>query len=676
MKNYFMETHHHEWILSNRNGAYALGTGNLINQRKYHGLLIGCDDKFNRLHLVAGMEEKVEWMGESFHLDSNNYSNCIYPEGFLYLVKPWLRPYPTFLYSALPHQDDILIRKELMMDEESNTVLVKYTNLGHHTLHLELFPKLTMNPHHDINAHGSLDFEKFDTFHHNGSDGCGFDAYRPATDARVYCHSRLGSFEPSRHVYYNVYYPWEVTKGYEGVGDQISLFKLQFALKVGESNYILFSDAPIKNPYLMVDRIVKRYEDLPLPLDWPKEPDQDYSLIAGLDYNDSLLYDQEGYLKLLDFMLRDFVTQDDIVAGYPWYGPWGRDTMIVLNALLHNPEFYPFVERVLKKYSHQINEGLIPNAQSESGRDANYDSVDATLWYLILVWKLGKRKQEPAYWKDAIQLCEYILNSIIKNEFYPFEIRKDGLIELKPEFAHATWMDIRQDGRAVTPRDGAPVEINALWFNALCCYEAMCESYHESTGIGYLPKEHLTILKLKVKTSFEKFWMEDYLADRLLGDEQVKQIRPNALLALSLPWPVIEVSKMKQVFQRAEDELLTPYGVRTLSPEDPDFHKKYFGKHEQRDLASHNGSTRAWLLGAFRGLALKIYREELDDKALAKKLSGYVQTFRNSIRKGHIASLAEVWDGEDPHFPKGAPAQAASVAALYNIETFIATLLR
>lgn len=676
MNNYFMETHHHEWILSNRKGAYALGTGNLINQRKYHGLLICCNDNFDRLHLVSGIQEKIEWRGESFHLDSNNYSNCIYPEGFLYLVKPWLRPYPTFLYSALPHQDEILIRKELMMDANSNTVLVKYTNLGHHTLHFELLPKLTMNPHHQINPHGSLDVEAYEVYHHNDVDGCSFDVFRPSTDAQVHCHSHLGVFEPKRQVYYDVYYPWEVMKGYEGVGDQISLFDLRFTLKVGQSNYLLFSDTAIKNPHLMVEKIMGRYAELPLPLDWPKERDQDCTLISDLDYNDSLLFNRIGYLKILDFMLQDFVVEDDIVAGYPWYGPWGRDTMIVLNALLHKPDFYPFVERVLKKYSHRISGGLIPNAQRESGKDANYDSVDATLWYLILVWKMGKRKQEPTYWKDAIQLCEYILGSILENEFYPFEIRKDGLMDLKPEFAHATWMDVRIDGKAVTPRDGAPVEINALWYNALCCYEAMCESYRESTGVGYLPQEQYSLLKEQVKASFEKFWMEDYLADRLLGDEQIRQIRPNAILALSLPWPVIDKDRMKQVFLRAEEELFTPYGLRTLSPKDPLYHKKYYGTQAQRDLANHNGSTRAWLLGAFCGLALKIYRDELDDQSLAEKLGAYVQTFRNSIRKGHIASLAEIWDAENPHFPKGAPAQAASVAALYNIETFIATLMR
>ncbi len=672
MNNYFMETHHHEWILSNQKGAYALGTGNLINQRKYHGLLIGSDSKLNRLHLVAGMEEKIEWRGESFHLDSNNYRNCIHPEGFLYLVKPWLRPYPSFLYSALPHQDDILILKELMMDEKQNCILVKYTNLGYHTLHFYLHPKFTMIPHHEVNPRGSLDSEQFDSCHYNDSEGCMFDVSRPSKSAKVYCHSRLGSCEPNRYVYYDVYYPWEVMKGYEGIGEQISLFELKFSLKVGQSNYILFSDERISDPRSMVEEIEKRYAELPRPADLPKDPANGEGLLSTLDYDDKLLYNREEYLKVLAFALHDFVVLDDVVAGYPWYGAWGRDTMIVLNALLHQPEHYSQVEKILKKYSRHINGGLIPNAQRESGRDANYDSVDATLWYIILLWKLGKRKAEPAYWKDAIQLCEYILGSILENQFYPFDLRSDGLINLKAEFAHATWMDVRQDGKAVTPRDGACVEINALWYNALCCYEAMCESYEQSTGIGYPPKEHFSQIKDMVKGSFSKFWMEEgYLADRLIGEEQIKQIRPNAVLALSLPWPTLDIDQMKQVFLRAETELLTPYGLRSLSPKDPDFHKKYYGTQAQRDLAYHNGSTWAWLLGAFCGLALKVYRSELDDQALAEKLSSYVQTFRNSFSRGHIASVAEIWDGEHPHFPKGAPAQAISVAALYNIETFI-----
>jgi predicted glycogen debranching enzyme len=674
MNNYFMETHHHEWILTNRYGSYALGTGNLINQRKYHGLLIASDRKFQRHHLVAGIEEKVEWRGEIIHLDSNNYSNCIYPEGFLYLVKPWLRPYPIFLYSALPHQDEILIRKEIMMDAESNTVLVKYTNLGHHTLHFQLHPKFTMILHHELNQPGSLDHAQFDIEHENGEEGAACKAVRADNNLEVHVFTAQGEINANRYVYYNVFYPWEVMNGYAGIGDQISLFELAFTLKVGQSNGILFSDRKIEKAHKVIDRIEKRYAALPRPADYPSAPDADYTLLSNLDYSDDYLFSHGQYLQLLEFALKDFVANEDIVAGYPYYGAWGRDTMFVLNALMHNPQNLDMVEKILRKYSRHLHHGLIPNMLQESGREANYDTIDATLWYLILLWKLGRRKQDITYWKEVIHLSEDILKAILTNYKYPFTIRKDGLIELKPEFAHATWMDVRVEGKPVTPRDGAPVEINALWYNAICSYEAMCEAYSNQTGINYTPLELLSGMKDRIKSSFQKFWTGSYLADRLAGDKPVEEIRPNALIALSLPWDTLSREQMQKVFDKARAELYTNYGIRTLSPRDHRFRKKYYGTQRERDLSYHNGSVWAWLLGAFCGLYLKLNRGQIPDQELASRLSEFILSFRTGFRKGHIASLAEIWDGDSPHFPKGAPAQAISVAALYNIETFIASI--
>ncbi|PKN72137.1 MAG: hypothetical protein CVU50_08315 [Candidatus Cloacimonetes bacterium HGW-Cloacimonetes-3] len=700
MNNYFMETHHHEWILTNRLGAYALGTGNLINQRKYHGLLIASDSAFNRTHLVAGMEEKVEWRGEVIHLDSNNYSNCIYPEGFLHLVKPWLRPYPAFLYSALPHQNDILILKEIMMDENTNTVLIKYTNFGHHKLHFEFHPKFTLTAHHELNQSGSLDFAQFDTkieVHRNNPDASNqdvpsskdvksefssngegdfvrFSACR--TDNRLCVHGALmqGEVIPNRYVYYNVFYPWEVMSGYSGIGDQISLFQLAFDLKVGESNSILFSDNAIHDAAAVIQRIEARYASLPKPNDLPAKPDQDDTLLNSLDYDDNFLFKHDEYMKILEFALTDFLANDDIVAGYPFYGAWGRDTMVVLNAMLHKPDSLDIVERILNKYSGYIKNGLIPNMLAESGREANYDTVDATLWYIILLWKLGKLKQDTRYWEEKITLTESILTAIVNNFTYPFDVRKDGLIELQEEFAHGTWMDVRIDGKPITPRSGAPVEINALWYNALCSYDAMCIALGNATGKKSPALAQMVSLKDQVRDSFGKFWNDDFLADRLKGNEPVIEIRPNALLALSLPWAVLSRDKMEKVLERAFMELYTNYGIRTLSPRDMRFRKKYYGTQRERDMSYHNGSVWAWLLGAFSGLYVKTYSGIRSDAEIAETLSSFVQTFRQSFMRGHIASVAEIWDGDAPHFPKGAPAQAWSVAALYNIESYIVKL--
>jgi predicted glycogen debranching enzyme len=674
MNNYFMETHHHEWILTNKLGGYALGTGNLINQRKYHGLLIASDKNFQRRHLVAGIEEKVEWRGEVINLDSNNYSNCIYPEGFLYLVKPWLRPYPIFLYSALPHQNDILIRKEIMMDENSNTVLIKYTNLGHHKLHFEFHPKYTMINHHEINAPGSLDAEAFETKITEEHIGVLFDAKRVLNESMVYGYVQKGEVSENRYSFYNVFYPWEVMNGYPGVGDQIALFDIRFDLGIGEENYILFSDRPLTVPSKIVNRILKRYEALPIPHDYPNVPDSDDTLLSKIDYNDSNLFNYHEYLKILEFALRDFISNDDIVAGYPWYGAWGRDTMFVLNTFLHSPKNLDMVERILMKYSRHLKDGLIPNMLPESGREVNYDSVDATLWYVILLYKLGKHRDRKAFWEESIHITEKILTAMISNKKYPYGIREDGLIELLPNFAHATWMDVTVDGAALTPRDGAPVEINALWYNAICSYEEMCNIYNSNSEKPMICNDKVLAYKNKIKLAFQKFWLDDYLADRLVGDEPVLEFRPNGLLATSLPWDLLNHEQMEKLFQKSFKELYTNYGIRSLSPNHFKYRKKYYGSQKDRDLAFHNGSVWAWLLGAFCGLYIKVYQDTKTSQEMSTELSGFVSTFRNSFMRGHIASVAEIWDGESPHFPKGAPAMAWSVAALYNIETYIAAL--
>jgi glycogen debranching enzyme len=179
------------------------------------------------------------------------------------------------------------------------------------------------------------------------------------------------------------------------------------------------------------------------------------------------------------------------------------------------------------------------------------------------------------------------------------------------------------------------------------------------------------LLKDKVKDSFRKFWTGEFLADRLEGDKAIIEIRPNAIIALSLPWQPLPHDIMKQVLERTFKELYTFYGIRTLSPNDPRFRKKYYGTQRERDRAYYNGSVWAWLFGPFCGLYLKVYGAQKSETEIVKTIGDIIGVLRNSFMKGHIASVAEVWDGDTPHFPKGAPAQAWSVAALYNIETYL-----
>ena len=691
MANYFLETQSHEWLLSNKLGGYAIGTGNLVPQRKYHSLLTKSNQQFERVSLLSTIEEEIEWRGETFNLDSNHYNNCIFPEGFLHLVKSWLRPYPIFLFSSVPHNDDILVKKELMMDEFTNSILIKYTNLSSHKLHFRIRPKFSLRNHHHLNEPGVWDNEEIITDQWNIQDEQYFKVCRIKNNAEVYGWYQHGKINYSKIIYKNNFYPWETMRGYLGVEDILSCYDIDFNLKPNESNYFIFSDSFIDNPNNLVVKIEKRYKKYPLPVDLPSKrvisknldaiinTEDTENLLNMLDFNDNVLFDKEAYYKILELSMTDFIANDNIIAGFPWFGAWGRDTMIALEGVLRLPKGADIAWQVLKNYAVLIKDGLIPNMISESGQAGNYTSIDATLWFILRLFETceiltqkGTQKQKLNYWKEVIDLTEKILNDLIYKTHYDFKIREDGLIELMHSFASATWMDAKINNISVTPRDGAPVEINALFYNALCCYMIMIEKYNNIAPESkfYITNLEYTQLKDQIKESFHKFWIGDYLADRLYHDEPIKEYRPNALIATSLPFSPLSVDKIQQVYECAHVELFTPYGLRTLSPRDPSFKKKYFGDQIQRDKTYHQGTVWAWLLLPFVKTWLKAYPYKSSNESI-NHISYLIEKFRNGFSKGHIASIAEVWDGEKPHFPKGTPCQAWSVSAIYVIEMIL-----
>ncbi|MCL1827834.1 MAG: amylo-alpha-1,6-glucosidase [Candidatus Cloacimonetes bacterium] len=696
MSDYFMETQAHEWILSSGTGAYALGTGNLINQRKYNGLLIRSDADFGRILLVSGIEEEIEWRGEAMFLDSSHYNNCIYPEGFLHLVKSWLRPFPVFLYSSLPHNEDILIKKEILMDETTSTVLIKYTNLCKNTLKFRLRPKFALRNHHYLNEAGTWDRVVADTTITSAGYlvDINFGFKRLDNKAAVFGYMQHGFGFEEQRVYSNVYYPWEASRGFPSVEDLIAPFGLEFNLKVNESNYILFSDTTIDNPNEMIENIEKRYRKLPVPADIPQKraktigSKEEVSLLSKIDFDDNMMFSRDEYLKILEFSLKDFLANNDIVAGFPWFGAWGRDSMISMEGVMKLPKGAEIAYGILMKYSEKIADGLIPNMCGESHQQGNYMSIDATLWFLLRLFEVSEllvsapkstKKSTVDRWKKAITIAENVLEEMLTKTHENYFMRTDGLIELKESFANATWMDAKVNNQPVTPRSGAPVEINALLYNAIRAYEVMIERHNElCSEKSYYHKNQVFLEAAAcLQQSFGKFWIEGYLADRIVGDEPLREIRPNAIIATSLPFTseLLSIDLLRQIYDTAHVELFTTYGLRTLSPKDSRFKKKYFGGVNERDRAYHQGTTWAFLLLPLAKTWLIAFADKSSEEAI-NHLAYLVDKLRNGYQKGHIASVAEVWDGDKPHFPKGCPAQAWSVSSLYSIECLIEELQR
>ena len=674
MSDYFLETQHHEWILTNKYGSYALGTGNLINQRKYHGLLTASDKKLNRASLLTSIEERIEWRGEEIYLDSCNYENCIYPEGFLHLVKSWLRPYPVFLYSSLPHNNDILIRKEIKMDYETNTILISYKNLSKHLIHMKLRPKVDMISHHYLNKPGSLNSEDFVTSTAQGNNFYGAVVKRLSNNLSLYCITTLGEISDEYFEYKKVFYPWESMLGYDCNEDLVSPFSIKLDLEKNQEAIIIFSDSPIDEHQLTIDRINARYVDLPMPRDYPDNY-HNFGLM-DLDFDNQYLFSHEDYMKILDFSLRDFITDNDIIAGYPWFGAWGRDSVLVLGAMIKQPELIDKAEKIIFRFNDHLQDGLIPNMFPETGSEGNYDSVDISLYYIILLCKLATIRNTPSMWEKVIEITENILLSYLNDERRMFFIDEDNLINIKEDYASVTWMSVKIDGKAVTPRDGAPVEVNFLWYEAHKTYQEMIDKYDKVSKKkeGYQPKYDLITYTEKLANSLQKFWHNNCLADRIANNQPVDEFRPNAVIAACLKYAPLSKEQLQLIYERATNELLTDYGLRTLTPSHHKFKRTYYGTIIDRDKAYHQGTVWAWLLWPYSSLYLKLFKDKLKNVQLIEGLETIIKQFRHEYKHGYIASIASIWDGGKPHFPKGAPAEAWSVAAVYDIEKLIEKL--
>ncbi len=665
------EAYHHEWILANGLGGYALGYGNLLAERKYNCLLTAALERFERFQVLNSLEEEVEWQGARFNLDSNHYPDCIHPQGYSHIVKTWLRPYPTVLYSSDPISENYLILKEIRLIQKANGVVVSYTNLGDRPVNLTLRPKFSLRDHHHLNHPGSWDQGGFAIQVQDRS----FSLTREGTGLTARGWLEFGSAVDNPTIFRNVYYPLESSRGYEAVEDLLSPVGLRFTLAPGQTDRLVVGLDLEEDPFPQADAAQAHYARWPLPTDHPlliKDQPEWLKLVL----ENQRLFSETHYLDILTLAAQDFLTEDDMIAGYPWFGPWSRDTLMALDGLDHLKGGKRLAVKILKKYGKAVKGGLLPNVFGEGNYGLNYDAVDSPLWYVLRCYQLAPKD------KELFRRCREIVLGFIFTPDPRLAVGDDGLIEIREGDYALTWMDAKIYGRPVTPRWGKPVEINALWYNALCSFLEMAgeQGLAEKNTVSLKPHRislgGLAELAREVRRGLQYFVGDDYLADRLTRVGPVMEVRPNAVVALALPFDWLDQETMARVYAKARAELLTPKGLRSLSPVQPGFKKKYVGATKQRDLAYHQGTVWAWPLWPLAQLYVKVSRDRKTPAEIAKELTGLVWRFRSAFLRNHIASVAEIWDGLDPALPKGCPAQAWSVMALLCIEHLIARLER
>jgi predicted glycogen debranching enzyme len=636
-----------EWILTNKKGGYAIGPENLLNYRKYHGLLIASSEEIKRVHLVASIEEMVSFEDKSFYLDSNHYPGVIYPEGYKHLILHFLRPFPTFIYSTHPPHEEIVILKSIKMHRYENFTVVQYKNAGKKPIKLSMRPKFTMRDHHTLHPPGYWDSAEYSceidgkmaSFEHNG--------------IKVFVFSSKGNLSKSPIIYRNVTYPAEMMRGYDCVEDLISPFFIEVELNPDEEMFVAFSDEERELDEKIKETIL-RYKKYPLPYGHPEK--KEFSLKLSIDRP---LFKREEYMEILKLAMEDFIADDDLIAGFPWFSAWGRDTMISLPALQFIDGGKNIIKRILKKYLESMKDGLIPNFKGD-GKEG-YEAIDPVLWFGLRVLEfinLFEKKER----EDFLLALSQTIEKFLKEPPLPFHIDpEDGLIEIHRGTNLAlTWMDAKVFGEPVTPRYGKPVEINALWFNLLKGYSRLKKDS--------LSKEIKKLLPL-VKKGMEKFYHEDGFADRIEDGNPVLELRPNYIIALSLPEVPYKRAQIEKGYKIAKEKLLTPYGLRSLSPDHPSFRSHYMGDQRMRDLAYHQGTVWVWLIYPMALVANKLYKR--NKRVLLSELNDLILRLRDEIENGRMASVPELYDGEDPKIPKGAPAQCWSVAALLSVEKMI-----
>jgi len=350
-----------------------------------------------------------------------------------------------------------------------------------------------------------------------------------------------------------------------------------------------------------------------------------------------------------------------IIAGYPWFADWGRDTMISLRGLLLTTGRTRHAGLVLQTWASAIQDGLLPNRfDDRTVDDAHYNTADASLWFMHAAHAYFEEVGGPSGspWGDMLlEACLDIVHAHLAGTCPGIRVAADGLIEAGIEGEALTWMDARIDGVAVTPRIGKPVELSALWQSGLRLLS------------NWLPSEasRLTDAADAAAASFSKFWNDeadccfDLLEQRDGHWVGNPQIRPNQIFAVSLPFSPLSSPRQRRVLEVVQRELLTPYGLRTLSPRDPDYCGRFTGDMRSRDTAYHNGTVWPWLIGPWCDAIRRTWHDPVDAEAMVADATA---SLLDSLDHGCVGQIAEIYDGDAPHEPHGCPAQAWSVAEL------------
>ncbi|MBL8023548.1 MAG: glycogen debranching enzyme family protein [Elusimicrobia bacterium] len=622
-----------EWIETNGRGSYAMGAVADCATRRYHGFLtVARRPPLDRFQLVNRLEETVFQDGTRVDLSCQQYPGVSRPASGDRLESFRLDPFPTWTFAW----GETRLQKTYFLRYGEDTGVMTYRLLSGPALEMEVRPLLSFRDHHSLGRRDAR-FEGRLSYGENlvGVSVPGVDPLTLwATDGHFY----------SVPVWYNTQdYVKEERRGEEGWEDVFGPGIFRFSLQKDKPVSVVFS-AVLK-------------ERVPSSGWEGEERDQRRKIVQG-----SLVRGPLG--GALSAAADSFVVSRgeglSVLAGYPWLADWSRDALVAFPGLFLATGRWSEATSFLETYARHVRQGLLPNYFSEGNASVAYNAVDAPLWFIRAVQAYHKATHDDAAVRKWLPILRDIVDAFQNGAAYDIHMDGDGLIVAPAADLALTWMDARVNGQRVTPRTGKPVEIQALWYNALQFLVEIQLKLKEPTR-GYD-----TLAQIARQSFNAKFWNESgaYLYDVIEGKQRDDAVRPNALLAVSLPYEILEEKRFRSVVDAAWKTLYTPRGMRTLAPGSPGYRARCEGTLSDRDSAYHQGTVWPWLLGPFLTAFVKAYGATEETKS---HVVSFLQPFLGHLTEVGVGHISEIFDGDAPHSPRGCPAQAWNVGELLRV---------
>jgi predicted glycogen debranching enzyme len=616
-----------EILRTNRAGSFACTTIVGCNTRKYHGLLIAPVEELDgeKYVFLSSLDVSVIQHDAEFNLGIHKYpGDNYYPKGHKYLVDYNVDNVSKETYRV----GGVILVREFILAADNDQVIIKYTlEDAHSDTMLRFKPFLAFRNMHQLSKANMYANTKVESVL-NGIRSRLYSGF-PALYMQL---SKKNEFVPVPDWYYNIEYIEEMKRGYDYREDLFVPGYFEVPIKKGESIYFSASLGEVS------PASVSR-----------KFATESSKRIVRDSYKNCLINSAQQFIEKRN-------KKTYIVAGYPWFGSWGRDTFIALPGLTLALGDEKTFKAVVDTQISRMKDGLFPNMGSDT--EPAFNSVDAPLWFF---WSLQQYVKESGNAKDVWEKYGKAMKSILKayrtGSSFNIHMQDNGLIWAGEHGRALTWMDAVIQGKPVTPRIGMPVEINALWYNAVCFSLELAKADKDNTFIN-----EWCDLPEKIKTSFiSTFWNDkkEYLADYVDSGRKDWSVRPNQIIAAALEYSPLDNAMKKGVIDIVKKELLTPKGLRTLSPNDPLYKGIYEGNQASRDNTYHQGTVWPWLSQFYAEACLSLFK-----KSAYSMLKDLYYCFEPDMLEYGIGSIAEIYDGDPPHQPRGAISQAWSVAAV------------